>query len=120
VLHATDGLRPTTPLTERMIDHFGDTSAILTFARTASPAAMAALAAAIVDASDDPLSEALLAEGAEWIMGTIRALGWAPGERLCLLGGLGPHYAARLGAAVSAPAGTALDGALALAAEITD
>ena len=79
---------------------------------------MAALAAGLVEQATDPVARALLREGAEWILRAIRALGWTEGERLCLLGGLGPHYAPLLGLPVAEPLGSALDGALALAAEV--
>jgi glucosamine kinase len=57
-------------------------------------------------------------EGAGWIVKSATALGWSRAEPLCLTGGLGPHYARFLDADVVAPRANALEGALALAADI--
>ncbi len=117
-LHAEDGLRPATPLLTAVRTRLGGPAAIVAFARDASPADMASLAADLVAHRDDPVAGHLLREGADWILRAVQTLGRTRGERLCLLGGLGPHYAPLLGVKVSAPEGTALDGALALAAEV--
>jgi glucosamine kinase len=117
-LHAEDGLRPATPLLTAVRTRLGGPAAIVAFARDASPADMASLAADLVAHRDDPVAGDLLREGAGWILRAVQTLGRNRGERLCLLGGLGPHYAPLLGVKVSAPEGTALDGALALAAEV--
>jgi glucosamine kinase len=118
VLHAEDGLRPATPLLTAVRARMGGPAAIVAFAKDASPADMAALAADLVAHRDDPVAGELLREGADWILRAVQTLGRKRGEKLCLLGGLGPHYAPLLGVKVSAPEGTALDGALALAAEV--
>jgi glucosamine kinase len=117
-LHAADGLRPASPLAKAVIDRFGGTPGIVAFAKDARPADMAGLAARLIEDRRDPVAAELLREGADWVLRVIRALGWMPEEPLCLLGGLGPHYAPLLDVPVAAPQGTALDGALALAAEI--
>jgi glucosamine kinase len=118
VLHAEDALRPASPLTEAVGARFGGPADIVAFAGQARPGEVARLAADIAAHADDPVAAALLREGAEWILRAIRALGWTPGEGLCLLGGLGPAYAPHLGVPVTPPRGSALDGALTLAAEI--
>lgn len=117
-LHAVDGVGPHSPLTETLMTRFGGPAGIVAFARDARPADMAALAAGLVASPADPVAAQLLRDGADWIIGAIGALGWREGETLCLLGGLGPHYARLLGVPVAAPLGNALDGALALAAEL--
>jgi glucosamine kinase len=117
-LHAVDGIGPATPLTEALTARYGGPAGIVAFARDARPADMAALAGELVGARADPVAAGLLREGADWILKAVRALGWREGEPLCLLGGLGPQYAPLLGVPVAAPLGSALDGALALAAEI--
>jgi glucosamine kinase len=117
-LHAEDGLMAATPLTEAIRNQLGGPAGIVAFAKNARPADMAGLAADMVAQREDPVAADLLREGAQWILRAIRTLGWTEGERLCLLGGLGPQYAPLLGTPVSPPLGTALDGALALAAEV--
>lgn len=124
VLHVADGLAPATALTEATLLEFGGTPAdLVAFARTASPARFAAMAPEILKAAGtgDAAATAIMAEGAAYILRGLDNLGWTPGETLCPLGGLGPHYAAFLpedvAASIAAPAGSALDGALALAAE---
>jgi glucosamine kinase len=117
-LHAEDGLRPATPLLTAVRTRLGGPAAIVAFAKDASPAEMATLAADLVAHRDDPVAGELLREGADWILRAVQTLGRERGEKLCLLGGLGPHYAPLLGVKVTAPEGTALDGALALAAEV--
>jgi len=117
-LHAEDGLRAATPLLATLHARLGGPAGIVAFARDARPADMATLAADLIAHRNDPVSIELLREGADWILRAVRALGRRRGERLCLLGGLGPHYAPLLGVKVKPPEGSALDGALALAAEV--
>ena len=125
ILHVVDGLSPATPLTMAVLEKFGGTAARLVgFARNASPADYAAIAPDILAAAKagDAVARALLEDGAAYILRGLGALGWQPGEAICPLGGVAGHYAAFLPADVAAcfvtPAGTALDGALALAAEV--
>jgi glucosamine kinase len=119
-LHAVDGLRPRTGLTDAMLADFGIPSAMVTAAQGYAPRDFAALAARVVEAAgaDDPLALDLMREGAGWIVRAASALGWTRGEPLCLTGGLGPHYARFLEADIVTPRANALEGALALAAEI--
>jgi len=124
VLHVADGLVPATALTEAALQKFGGTPAgVVEFAREASPARFAAHAPDILEAAmaGDAAAKAIMDDGAAYILRGLNALGWQPGETLCPLGGLAPHYAAFLPAEVAAsfaePVGSALDGALALAAE---
>jgi glucosamine kinase len=121
VLHAVDGLRPMTPLIGAVLDDFDDApSKLVTAAQDYSPRDFAALAARAVDAArqNDPLAIELMRDGAAWTIRAVTALGWTRAEPLCLIGGLGPHYAPFMDADVSAPRGNALDGALALAGDL--
>jgi glucosamine kinase len=119
-LHAVDGLRPRTGLSDAVLKDFGAPSVLVTAAQGYAPRDFAALAARVVEAAgaDDPLALDLMREGAGWIVKSATALGWSRAEPLCLTGGLGPHYARFLDADVVAPRANALEGALALAADI--
>lgn len=120
-LHAADGLRQDTPLLEEIRAAFGGAPAgIVTAAQGYAPRDFAALAARIFDAAEreDPAALELIGEGAAWIVRAARALGWAEGEPLCLAGGLGPRYARYLDVETVPPQASALDGALALAADM--
>jgi len=55
-------------------------------------------------------------EGANYITKALDVVGWTSAEALCLTGGLGPAYARWLHLPTVTAKGTALDGALALAA----
>jgi glucosamine kinase len=118
-LLATDGLRPATPLTATMLaEHGRDPSRIVQFSLTAQPADYARHARHVVTSAEqgDPLGLALMEEGAAYIRASLTRLGWTRAEPLVFTGGLGPAYAAHMGLRVTPPAGTALDGALILAA----
>lgn len=121
-LHVRDGLAEPSALAAKVMDRFGnDPAQLVRFAATANPAEFAAFAPMIAEALDagDPAAADLLNTGAGWIERGLHMLGWRPGTRLCLLGGLGPLYAralpSQLSEAIVPPVGTALDGALALA-----
>ncbi len=119
VMLAVDGLAAETGLCRSILaDHGGDPAEIVRFSVTARPADYAGLARAVVAAAGagDPLGARLMAEGADYIRRGLAALGWQRGETLCLTGGLGPAYAEWLGEPVVPARGSALDGALSLAA----
>ena len=119
VMLGIDGLAPATALGRAILaDHGGDPARVVRFSFAARPADYAALARPVAEAAaaGDPLGARLMAEGADYIRRGLAALGWRRGEALCLTGGLGPAYAPWLGEQVVAPKGSALDGALALAA----
>ena len=120
---AIDGLRPHTGLTlEALRDHADSPAEIVYFSAAATATDLAALAPRVVAAAGagDATAAALMAEGAAYIAACLSVLGHQPGEPLCLLGGVGPGYARwldpRIAADLRAARGTALDGALALAA----
>ncbi|MGR3484295.1 MAG: BadF/BadG/BcrA/BcrD ATPase family protein [Paracoccaceae bacterium] len=116
-LEAQDGLRPPSDLTTALLSDHGGPSGLVAFAQGSGPAGWATLAPRVLDAAEagDPTGAALMRWGAARLSRTLRALGGAD-LPLCLTGGLGPRYAPWLpGWRLVPPAGTALDGALALA-----
>jgi glucosamine kinase len=124
VLLGVDGLAPRTDLTETVLEGFQrDPSAIVGFAATAQPVDHARFAPQIVAAAKagDEVGRSLMQAGADYILRGLRAMGWTPAEPLCLTGGMGRFYGDWLGPeaakAVVPAMGTALDGALALAAD---
>ena len=115
-----------TPLLQAMLDRFGGATGITTFGVAAAPADFASLAPDILTAarSGDLSADQAFRDGAQYIEGALSALGWQPGEPLCLVGGLGPDYRDWLDGEVAAscmtPKGNALDGALALASRLEE
>jgi len=123
ILHAVDGIAQPSDLTDTVLAELGGTPAdIVTFAGGASPSDFARFAPRIVAAAQqgDAAARALMEEGAAYLMRAATALGWSAGEALCPIGGLAPHYVPFLPKAAAdslvACKGTALDGALQLAA----
>jgi glucosamine kinase len=123
VLEAEDGLRPSSGLLDDTLAAFdGDPSAIAVFGVTAAPPDFAAYAPKVVAAATagDAAALAIIAEGVAYVEHALRTLGFVAGDTLCLGGGLGPHYADFLSPGFTGnlirPAGSALDGALRLAA----
>jgi len=123
-LKVRDGLAPRTGLIAQIMLMFDDDpTRIVDFAQTATAVEFAELAPQVVAFADrDQVAQALMADGAAYIAQGLTALGWRPDKPLCLLGGLGSHYkpflSAEIGAAVCDPKGSALDGALELAARL--
>ena len=120
-LLAADGIAAPSPMTDLILSEFGGPSGIVRFAARAGAAEYAALAPRVIAAAGagDAHGRAILAAGAAHLDAALDALGFGPGDLLCLTGGIGPAYRGGLAAAgageLAAPAGTALDGALALA-----
>ncbi|WP_147249825.1 hypothetical protein [Loktanella sp. D2R18] len=81
-----------------------------------APWPLAVIAGAI---DGDTWAQSILQRGADDMARGLTQLGFQPGDPLCLLGGLGPHYAGYLPPAYLAgkmdAKGSALDGAFALA-----
>ncbi|RMF33114.1 MAG: ATPase [Alphaproteobacteria bacterium] len=124
-LHAIDGICAPSPLTDSLLAEFGDRpDRMMEFARDARPAEFGRFAPRVIEAAaaGDANGRVLMQRGADYIMDAARALGWQPGEALCLAGGIGPHYREYLPAeaagAVTAPRGSTLDGALELAGRL--
>ncbi|MDH3262683.1 MAG: ATPase [Paracoccaceae bacterium] len=125
VLKTVDGLVEPSPLTEAIFaEHGRDPEAIVAFSLNARPRDYGRLAPRIDEAAQagDALATHLMRAGAAYIEEALRALGWQHGETLCLVGGVARHYARYLGEEIApslkAPKGTALDGALQLAARV--
>lgn len=119
-----DGLAEHTALTRHILAGFDDDpNALVTFSLVARSGDYGALAPDIVRFAQqgDSCAVSLLAEGAAYLMRALQRLGFVPGERLCLMGGLGPHYAGFLPPEAIAqrvePRGSALDGAFHFARE---
>ncbi len=124
-LRVLDGIDPPSPLTDALLAEIGGAAGILSYVADAAPRDFARLAPRVFDAAEagDAGARALRAGGAAYLAQAIRAAGWGAGEALCLSGGVGPRYApvlpAEMAAALRAPRGSALDGALARAARLT-
>ncbi len=123
VLHICDGLERESPFTAGILARFGDDKAnIIAFGRNAAPAEFGRFAPEIAVAArdGDANAVALMQAGADYVGLGLAALGHHPGQPLCLIGGLGPHYAAYLPPPLRAgliePQGSALEGALMMAA----
>lgn len=121
-LQVADGILAPSILSRATADEFGGAAGIVRFARTATAADCADLAPRIVKAATevgDRIAVNLMQAGAAYIERALRALDWQSETPLCLIGGLGPHYAGFLSehvrSSLEAPRGTALDGALYLA-----
>ena len=125
VLHGIDGVEALSDLTRDLLAQFGgDTTGIVEFAARATPQEYAHYARLVADAADagDAQGMALMRAGAEYIARACAALGGRDDTPLCLLGGVAPRYRSYLGGdlakRVADPKGSALDGALALAAQV--
>ena len=121
-LQSHDGVLPHTDLIRALLADFGDDpEAFVAFSLTAQPGDYAAFAPKVIAAAEagDHHAQALMREGAAYYTRALKTLDFAPGDPLCLLGGVGPHYAPYLPedhlAGRIAARGTALDGAFHLA-----
>lgn len=119
-LRAEEGFTAMTPLLLKTLDHFGGGAEIIAFALTAQPADFARLAPQVV-AMDDPAARAIFADACATLAQMIDRLQQTTSLPVVFLGGLGPAYETALAGrwTILRPAGTALDGALALARELT-
>lgn len=123
-LDVHDDVRAATPLTDAVFARLGTSADIVAFASNAKPSDFATFAPNVVTAaqSGDAIGLQLMQEGARQIERVLRHLGWQQDERICPLGGVAPHYAPYLSpdlaAQLTPPKGSALDGALALAAQL--
>lgn len=117
---------------DRLSDHSGlaralfakfndDPNAIAAFAASAAPGDFAVFARDIIaHAKDgDPWGQSMMQSGADHLVHALATLGFVPGQRLCMAGGVGPHYRPYLPqdyiAGYADAHGTSLDGAFALA-----
>ena len=119
VMLSVDGFATHTDLSRTILkEHGDDPGQIVMFSLNSQPSDYARLARDVVAAAEagDALGVRLMQEGAAYIRRALDVVGWTPSEALCLTGGLGPAYARWLNLPTVAAKGTALDGALALAA----
>ena len=119
VMLSVDGFAPHTDLSRAILkEHGDDPGQIVLFSLNSQPSDYARLARDVVTAAEagDSLGTRLMQEGAAYIRRALQVVGWNPSEALCLTGGLGPAYAGWLDLPTVTAKGTALDGALALAA----
>jgi glucosamine kinase len=124
-LLAHDGLAEGSPLLGAVLAEAGGPEGLVGWGAAARPADFAAFVPRLVAAAEagDAAAEAIMAAATDSVAGAIDALrGGEAAMAVCFLGGLGPVYARRLaaryGAAIRAPEGTGLDGALAMAREL--
>jgi glucosamine kinase len=123
VIHAEDGMRQHTPLSQRTLDAKGGLVGIVIFGGSATPGDYAPMARDVITAASagDALGCALMAEGAAYLETGLSTLGFVPGDILSLAGGVGPHYGDHLPPSLTRnlqePKGSALDGAFAMAAQ---
>lgn len=121
-LLAHEGMAEGSPLTHATLARFDGMHGMLAFGLTAKPTDYATLAPDVLRAAGagDAVALTLVREGVAYLQSGLMALGFQPGDRLCLTGGVGPHYASHLPAETTrnlvAPQGNALHGAFALAA----
>lgn len=117
---ALDGLVAMTDLLRQVADRTGgERPQMVAFSLAARPADYAALAPLVVAAAEagDAEGRALMQAGADYIRAALATLGHDKGEPLCLLGGVGRHYAPYLpGLSARPPQLPAVSGALILAA----
>lgn len=94
-LLVADGIRAGSELTDDVLTEFGhEPPRLVAFARHATPSDFGRYSPKIFAAanSNDPVGLKLLREGAAAVDETLAAMARAGGERICLLGGLSPHY----------------------------
>ncbi|WP_170461586.1 BadF/BadG/BcrA/BcrD ATPase family protein [Ruegeria arenilitoris] len=127
VLLAADGIAPDSALTRSVRRRFDeDPMQIVRFAGQARPAEIADFAPEIIAAAQkgDVVAVALMREGADYVAAGLQALGRDDPEPVCAVGGVASHYIPYLSVEVQSamiePAGTALDGALQLAAQLAE
>ncbi len=123
-LLAHDGLTPGAPLLGAVIAEAGGPEALVSWARTAPPAAFAGFVPRILAAAEagEPPAAAILSQADADIVAAVDRLMQDGPAPLCFLGGLGPVFerrlAGRYGALIRPARGAALDGALAMAREV--
>ncbi|MGR3762328.1 BadF/BadG/BcrA/BcrD ATPase family protein (plasmid) [Roseobacteraceae bacterium NS-SX3] len=121
VLEAQDRLAHESGLTAALLQEYGGTDGIVAFAAGARPEEFGQIARQVTAAAaaGDGVAAALMRHAAGRLLKDLEKMGWTPAMPLCLTGGIGPHYAAYLPvqarAALAPPAGSPLEGAIALA-----
>lgn len=126
-LLAHDKMRLSSALTASILEQFDrDPAALVQFSLASGPADYGAFAPSVVKAAEqgDDVGLLLMREGVGFLQRALSALGYQPGDALCLMGGVGRHYASYLDEgftrALVAPKSSSLMGALQLAARALD
>ena len=109
-----DGYAPLTPLAQAVLADLGGGPGLVAFSLRAAPADYAQLVHRLARQTDDPLAQAVLAETQAELRRAIGFLQTDPALPVVWLGGLGPTLALPDWPR-TAPLGSALDGALAMA-----
>ena len=94
-LHAHDGIRPHSDLTQEILAEFdGDPSKMVQFANRATPGDFGTYVRRIVAAGEqgDPVGRELMQDGADWIETALTTLGYEAGFKVVLWGGLSQTY----------------------------
>lgn len=121
-LQSHDGLWPMTALAQGLLDRFDGPGGVVGFSLRAGPADYAALAPDVIQAAGqgDDIAMAIMQEAVSYLQAGVAVLDQSDACPICLSGGLGPHYARFLPNDLQdrlvPAAGTAVDGALHLAA----
>jgi len=125
ILQGADGLAPHSPLSDRIFADFTqNTAEIVDFSLRATPQDYGRFAPDIAAAArdGDAIATDLMHMGADYITRGLAALNWQPDMPLALLGGVAnsylPFLPADVAGSVIAAKGSALDGALRLAARL--
>lgn len=111
-------------LTETLRGFDSDPSALVLFGNQAAPTDFAAFAPKVVEAAlaGDTVGIDIMRRGAGYVQTALETLGYQARDPLCLIGGLGPRYQAFFDPGfdcnVIAQQGTALEGAMTLAAAL--
>ncbi len=118
-IRAGDGFAPMTPLLRAILDEHGGIEGIIEFGNRASPAEFGALAPRIAGA-DDPAARRILEAAADQVRHILTTLQDRDTLPVVFVGGLGPHYAARLSGLwpIRPARGSSVDGALAMARQM--
>ena len=118
-IRAGDGFAPMTPLLRAILDEHGGIEGIIEFGNRASPAEFGALAPRIAGA-DDPAARRILDAAADQVRHILTTLQDGDTLPVVFVGGLGPHYAARLSGLwpIRPARGSSVDGALAMARQM--
>ncbi|MEV8468438.1 BadF/BadG/BcrA/BcrD ATPase family protein [Fluviibacterium sp. DFM31] len=121
-LLACDGLAEPSDLTRAVFARFDEKiHRLATYSATSDPSQFASFAPQIVEAAGDgdPVGQKVMRDGAAYLNAALDALALKETDAVCLIGGLGPHYATYLApryqALIAPSQGTALDGAMTLA-----
>jgi len=124
ILLAEDGLVDHSPLSRTVLARYGHGNELVIFSNSAKPSDYAKFAPEIIDAADagDAMARSLMDEGRQYVESGLNALGFQPGDALCLSGGVGPRYKPYLSKEfvkiLSEAQGIALDCAFSLARRV--